>query len=296
MIEILNWEKFQHYRHRNPPWIRLHTNLQDKPEYRNMTAQARALLVDLWLMAAKEKGGCISKDVQTIAWELREIEIETCLALREIAEVKDIDGNSQWVEWTLTGIDRILLAQCTPVASTLLAERTQVASESISEPIRIESSEDVKNKIKLENLNTLPLPQKTRASTVLAEQTTLIEEIEPKSEPEAPPEPLPMPEAHVTEESFEPEAGADTWLTPYALAYEIRMGKGSFNYGRAAGPMKKLEMVHGKAQVQLNWACACESEDTRYLNPQTFKEKFATYNPANQAISELTPPEHLAAG
>jgi len=70
-ILIKNWERFQHYRHRNPPWIRLYRDLVDNPDWRKLSDSAARLLVELWLLASElEPGGRVPYDPNMLAWRL----------------------------------------------------------------------------------------------------------------------------------------------------------------------------------------------------------------------------------
>lgn len=61
-ISIPGWEKFQHYKKRRPPWIKLHTDLLHRDEYLDLSGFDRAVLHGLWLMAAEN-----AHDTPTIA-------------------------------------------------------------------------------------------------------------------------------------------------------------------------------------------------------------------------------------
>jgi hypothetical protein len=52
-IVIPNWDRFQHYRDRNPAWIKVYTELLDDTDYLDLTETQRAVLHGLWLMYAK---------------------------------------------------------------------------------------------------------------------------------------------------------------------------------------------------------------------------------------------------
>lgn len=52
-FRIKNWEKFQHYKHRNPPWIKLHVSFLDDWEIANLSARSQILLIRLWLVASR---------------------------------------------------------------------------------------------------------------------------------------------------------------------------------------------------------------------------------------------------
>lgn len=59
VIRIKNWKKFQNYKFRNPPWIRLYGDLLDAEEtpwYRGLTDNGARFLFELWLLARRAKG------------------------------------------------------------------------------------------------------------------------------------------------------------------------------------------------------------------------------------------------
>jgi hypothetical protein len=46
---IPGWTKFQHYKDRDPVWIKLYMDLRNRDEWRHLTLAERGLLVSLWL-------------------------------------------------------------------------------------------------------------------------------------------------------------------------------------------------------------------------------------------------------
>jgi len=52
-IVIKNWEKYQHYSHRNPPWVKLHNSLLDDYEYSCLQDASKLLLISLFMLASK---------------------------------------------------------------------------------------------------------------------------------------------------------------------------------------------------------------------------------------------------
>jgi hypothetical protein len=55
-IVIPNWGRFQHYGDRTPPWIKVYTELNSRPEWLKLPLSARGLLVTLWLEYARSRG------------------------------------------------------------------------------------------------------------------------------------------------------------------------------------------------------------------------------------------------
>ena len=67
--KIRNWEKFQHYKQRTPPWIKVYRSLLDEPEFYELSGDAAKTLIYLWLIAS-EKGGYLP-DSKVLAFRLR---------------------------------------------------------------------------------------------------------------------------------------------------------------------------------------------------------------------------------
>lgn len=74
VIKIVNWSSFQSYKDRKPPWVRLHKTLLDNYEFQSMSADARALLPMLWLIASEDEdpvSGLIRDSYEKICFRLR---------------------------------------------------------------------------------------------------------------------------------------------------------------------------------------------------------------------------------
>ena len=54
-IEIVNWDEFQHYKDRDPPWIKLYNAVLNKYEFRCLHDDSKLLLFALWLIASRTK-------------------------------------------------------------------------------------------------------------------------------------------------------------------------------------------------------------------------------------------------
>ena len=70
-LTVKNWAKFQHYRDRNPPWIKLHKSLLDDQHWHALPDASKALAVSLWLIASESKDGSFDGDSATLAFRLR---------------------------------------------------------------------------------------------------------------------------------------------------------------------------------------------------------------------------------
>ena len=76
---MVNWGKFQQYKDRNPPWIKLHTSLLDDYEFQRLPGEAKWQLLLLWLVAARQDNR-IPNDREWLASffhiDFRELEID----------------------------------------------------------------------------------------------------------------------------------------------------------------------------------------------------------------------------
>jgi hypothetical protein len=66
-----NWAGFQHYKDRNPTWIRLHRSLLDNLEFHALSPNAAKTLVLLWLVAAERVDGHFDGDAKYLSFRLR---------------------------------------------------------------------------------------------------------------------------------------------------------------------------------------------------------------------------------
>lgn len=55
-LHIKNWSEFQHYKDRNPPWIKLHRALLDNYEFSRLPDASKAHLMLIWLLASQSDG------------------------------------------------------------------------------------------------------------------------------------------------------------------------------------------------------------------------------------------------
>lgn len=54
-FSVKNWNEFQHYKDRNPPWIKLHNHLLDDYEFENLGDAAKGHLLCIWMLASRTK-------------------------------------------------------------------------------------------------------------------------------------------------------------------------------------------------------------------------------------------------
>jgi hypothetical protein len=114
-----NWENFQHYKNRRPPWIKSHHALLDDREYQRLPLASRALAPSLWLLASESKDGSFDISIEELTFRLRQ-------------PVKDIEaGLKPLIDAGFFTVEH--------VASTALADCQHVAPKSSSEKSREET-------------------------------------------------------------------------------------------------------------------------------------------------------------
>ena len=66
-----NWDKFQHYKDRCPPWIKLHKDLLNDRSFMSLPLASKALAPLLWLLASESKDGSFDASVEELEFRLR---------------------------------------------------------------------------------------------------------------------------------------------------------------------------------------------------------------------------------
>ena len=54
-MRIKNWSKFQHFKDRRPPWVKLYRDILDDPDWHELDPEAAKVLVMLWLIASEDE-------------------------------------------------------------------------------------------------------------------------------------------------------------------------------------------------------------------------------------------------
>ena len=85
-MRIKNWKKFQHFKDRRPPWIKLHRDILEQRDINMISDRSFRVLVCIWLLASEdeEMGGTLPP-ISDIAFRLRIDESEIIKALQELS-------------------------------------------------------------------------------------------------------------------------------------------------------------------------------------------------------------------
>jgi hypothetical protein len=74
-MKIKNWSKFQHFKDRKPPWVKLYRDLLDDLDWHELDPKAAKVLVMLWLIASEDEGNI--PPTKQLAFRLRMTEKDT---------------------------------------------------------------------------------------------------------------------------------------------------------------------------------------------------------------------------
>ena len=101
-LKFRNWQRFQHYRNRTPPWIKLHRALLTDPDYHTMPDRSAKYLPLAWIVASEDSG--VLPDCKRLAFILR-------------VAVADIQGMmNDWKPFLECTCDSSMLASCKQLA------------------------------------------------------------------------------------------------------------------------------------------------------------------------------------
>lgn len=70
-LKIKKWEDYQHYKDRNPPWIKLHVKILNDKKFISLSRASKCLLMLLWVLGSEEDG-IIPNDVDELKFRFRD--------------------------------------------------------------------------------------------------------------------------------------------------------------------------------------------------------------------------------
>jgi hypothetical protein len=109
-----DWNTFQHYKERKPPWIKLHRTILDNYDFACLPVASRALAPLLWLLASEYPDGEITASMEEIAFRVRMPVPDLIAAIEPLVKSKFFNSSND-------------VADCYQDASNALAECKQDA-------------------------------------------------------------------------------------------------------------------------------------------------------------------------
>ncbi len=81
-----NWSKFQHYKDRCPPWIKLHRDILNDRVFMGLPTASKALAPLMWLLASESKNGIFDASVEELEFRLRMPALEIKIGIKSLIE------------------------------------------------------------------------------------------------------------------------------------------------------------------------------------------------------------------
>ena len=78
-MRIKNWSKFQHFKDRKPPWVKLYRDLLDDIEWHELDSKAAKVLTMLWLIASENDGEIPSTKILSFRLRMSEKDTKDCI-------------------------------------------------------------------------------------------------------------------------------------------------------------------------------------------------------------------------
>lgn len=84
-LRVRNWERFQHYKNRRPPWIKYHVEALDDHELTSLDFRARLVYALLLLVAARTDNN-IPSDPEYIGRQITMDPVDVAIAVKELVD------------------------------------------------------------------------------------------------------------------------------------------------------------------------------------------------------------------
>lgn len=87
MFKVKNWDEFQHYKDRRPPWIKLHRTILEDRKWFKLSYASRSLAMCIWLIASEHEdhlSGIVSDNIEDLAFRARMDEKEVLSCIKEL--------------------------------------------------------------------------------------------------------------------------------------------------------------------------------------------------------------------
>jgi hypothetical protein len=91
---VRDWQTFQHYKDRNPPWIKLATDTFQKYDFACLQDASKLLAICIWTLAARSKDGSVPCDLKWIKSQCSLGDSVTSENLKELIDKGFLDDAS----------------------------------------------------------------------------------------------------------------------------------------------------------------------------------------------------------
>lgn len=117
-FRVKNWEHFQHYRDRTPPWIKLYSTLLSDPDFITLPDSAKAHLMLIWLLASQHRNRCraCARYVRRAIGANQAVNLKALIDAGFLILINPLEENN----------DSTLLSSCYQVATQSRVEESRV--------------------------------------------------------------------------------------------------------------------------------------------------------------------------
>ena len=130
MFRVKNWNDFQHYKDRRPPWIKLHKTILEDRRWFALSHASKALAMCIWLLASEHEdplSGLVTDDIEDLSFRSRQGDAEVAACIKEL-------------------IKQGFIEQINDDASNVLAERYQHATPETETEAEAEAEAEAEKK------------------------------------------------------------------------------------------------------------------------------------------------------
>lgn len=267
-VQVKDYERFQHYKDRDPPWIKLYVRLLEDYHFARLPDASKAHLILVWVLASRLENK-IPKDAAWIG--------------RQIGATEPVDLVLLMAEGWLQPWD----------AETAKGKREDWASRYIPKKVREEvlavgRCAECGGREHLEVDHIIPVSRGGTSGRdnlqALCRKCNRIKRVRLSVQAaEHPPTQVLRRETDLRTTETETEGRErrtfdrrrDTWLTPFADAWSGRCGKPPF--GKLAAVLGPLVKQHEEPEVLARWSRYLNSTEPKFCSAHRFAETFNTW-------------------
>jgi hypothetical protein len=274
-VQVKNFERFQHYKDRDPPWIKLYVRLLDDYAFSRLPDAHKAHLVLIWVLASKTE----NKIPADSAWISARIGATEPVNLSSLLEAGFLE---EWQEQTARGKRQ-------EWASRYVAAQTRADLLSLAQ----HKCADCPSTTDLEIDHIVPISKGGTGAPdnlqVLCRKCNRKKRVRLKQEAAEHLRSKPLrrtsdQRSPETETEKKTEQKRETWLTPFGDAWQARCGNPPF--GRLARDLAPLVKQLGEPEALARWSRYLDATEPRYCAPARFVATHAAY--AGPETQEMT--------
>jgi hypothetical protein len=250
-FKVRNLDKYQHYKDRNPPWIKLHQSVTSDVDFILLPDASKAHIILIWLLASRLDN---------------RVPLDPPFVASQIGSRDPVDLNILILRGFL---EELPLAPRKRAASAVLAKPTADASAAQA---RIDKRSRERENTERERIPAPPSavageePPPTSATPDEARKVALERLGPPPSKPS---------------KAVKTEVVADVvpetpWSTEACDDWNTRFG-GTAPGGRIGDALKPLVVRYSWAAVRPAWRRYLQEQDSKYVNPADFASKFGSW-------------------